>query len=57
MQVRRIAVVVCLLLGIAASAAARVPNDTHLGGRTDDGIVSRILTFVHLFDQFSIPPG
>jgi hypothetical protein len=59
MQVRRIVLVVCLVVGMAAGAAARVPNGTHRTGKMDDGILATILDIVGitLNGQLSIPPG
>ena len=57
MQVRKIALVVCLLAGMAAGAATPVQNRKHRAGKMDDGVLATILTLVGLYDQFSIPPG
>jgi hypothetical protein len=57
MQVRRITLVVCLLVGMAAGSAARVPHRTHRAGKMDDGIIATILDLLGLDNKVSIPPG
>lgn len=57
MQVRRIGLVVCLLVGMTAGAVARVPGRAHRLGRLDDGILETILQLITLSGQLSIPPG
>lgn len=59
MQVRRITLVVCLLVGMAAGATAPVPHRAHRAGKMDDGIIETILDFfgITLQSKVSIPPG
>ena len=60
MQVRRITLVVCLLVGMAAGAAGPVPHRAHRAGKLDDGgIIEAILDLFGLTPQntVSIPPG
>lgn len=57
MQVRRIALVVCLLVGMTTAAAARMPQRAHRAGRMDDGIIANILDLLGLDNKIGIPPG
>jgi hypothetical protein len=59
MQVRRITLVVCLLVGMAAGATGTVPHRAHRGGKMDDGILATILDAlgISLDGQLSVPPG
>jgi hypothetical protein len=59
MQVRRIVLVVCLLVGMAAGAAARVPHQTQRAGKMDDSILATILDAlgITLDGKLSVPPG
>lgn len=59
MRVRRITLVVCLLVGMAAGAAAKVSHKPHRTGKMDDGIIATILELlgVTLDNKGSIPPG
>jgi hypothetical protein len=59
MQVRRITLVVCLLVGMAAGATGTVPHRTHRAGKMDDGIIATILDAlgITLDGKMSIPPG
>jgi hypothetical protein len=59
MQVRRIALVVSLLVGMAAGAAGRVPYRTQRAAKMDDGILATILDAfgITLDGKMSVPPG
>jgi hypothetical protein len=58
-ELRRVALVVCLLVGMAAGSARTVPSRTHRAGKMDDGILATILDLlgVTLDNKVSIPPG
>lgn len=56
-QVRRIALVVCLLAGMTAGATARIPSGMHRAGKMDDGIIATILDLLGLDNRVGIPPG
>lgn len=56
-EVRRIALVVCLLAGMAAGAAGTVPGRAHHQGKMDDGIIATILDLLGLNNKVGIPPG
>lgn len=59
MQVRKVALVVCLLVGMAVAATAKLPHRIQRGGKIDDGVIETILELfgLTLNGQFSIPPG
>ena len=59
MQVRRITLVVCLLVGMAAGAMGTSAHKTHRAGKMDDGILATILDAlgITLDGKMGIPPG
>jgi hypothetical protein len=57
MQVRRITLVVCLLVGMSAGAMGTVPHRMHRAGKMDDGIIATILDLLGLDNKLSIPPA
>lgn len=57
MQIRRITLVVCLLVGMAAGATGTVPHRAHSAGNVDDGIIATILDLLGLDNKVGIPPG
>jgi len=59
-EVRRVALVVCLLAGIVAGSAGRVPARAHRAGKMDDGIIATILDLLGITspqNKVGIPPG
>ena len=59
MQVRRITLVVCLVVGMAAGASATVSHRAHRVGKMDDGILATVLEALGLTldGKLSVPPG
>ena len=59
MQVRRITLIVCLVVGMAAGAMGTATHKTHRAGKMDDGIIATILDAlgITLDNKVGIPPG
>ena len=60
MQVRRITLIVCLVVGMAAGATGTVRHRAHRAGKMDDGgIIATILDAlgITLDSKVGIPPG
>jgi hypothetical protein len=59
MQVRRITLVVCLVVGMAAGAMGTATHRAHRTGNMDDGIIAAILDALGLTldGKLSVPPG
>jgi hypothetical protein len=56
MQVRRIALVVCLL-AMVSGATGTVSHRTQRVGKADDGIIATILDLLGLDNKVGVPPG
>jgi len=57
MDVRRVALVVCLLVGMAAGTKGTASHRAHRAGKMDDGILATVLDLFGLDNKVSIPPG
>jgi len=59
MHVRRVALIVCLLVGMGEGAMGKASHQTHRAGKMDDGILATILDMfgITLDSKVGIPPG